>query len=166
MAVSALRPPTRVWSRYLKEDTLRPLEPRVSTGELREPALCLLWQRGNWGKTLRTLSKWQEGPKSSSCPFPRGPLKKSSRNGTRESGLELASWTPVMPFTEAFPPTKTPRAQERNQARVPAARPLTRRQERPGVLPQAAGVVPPCAPRSPAPLTAYSPDPRPGHNTE
>lgn len=72
---------------------------------------------------------------------------------------------------EAFPPTKPPRAQERDQARVPAARPLTRRQQRPGVSLQAAGVVstgPSSLPasRSPAPLTAYSPDPRPGHSTE
>lgn len=72
---------------------------------------------------------------------------------------------------EAFPPTKAPSAQERVPARVPAARPLTRRQWRPGVSAQAAGVVPTLpsslpAPSSPAPLTAYSPDPRPGHSTE
>lgn len=150
VSFSTLVPNYRAWSEYLKEDRLWPLElwsPEGSCGNL----LFLVWWQGNWGETLRTLSKGQEGPKCSSFPFQHSPLKKNSRTGTRESGLELASWIPVRPFHRGLP--------TRQDAQGPGARPGAHPRGptpdappgRPGVLPQAVGVVPTLPSSLPAP---------------
>lgn len=96
----------------------------------------------------------------------------NSRTGTRESGLEFASWIPVRPFHRGLP--------AHQDAQGPGARLGARpRGPTPDAPPREAGrlasgrrrrpyatLVPPCVPVPPAPLTAYSPDPRPGHSTE